>query len=185
MGHEQVEEAVAVHVAHRNAHVRFRLSHRVESDTARESLLLENAVLLINPQVIGFAIVGHEDVRPTIAIEVGAQHAERRTTRAFKPRRSGYVLKANPWRLAAVGTTEVVIKVSGDAGKAPGMAKIECAVKESARHRGIVSDVVDNNEIEPAVAVVIHEGGRGSPARILQASLMRDIGERAVAVIEE
>src|SRR6185312_15404904 len=51
--------------------------------------------------------------------------------------------------------------------------------------RQIERDVVGDEEIEPAIAVVVDEAAARAPtlARIVEAGLFRDIGERAVAVV--
>ena len=54
-----------------------------------------------------------------------------------------------------------------------------------ARPASDVVDVVDYHQVEPAVGVVIDEAGRCTPGGIVQASLLGDVGERAVAVVPE
>src|SRR5262249_34729486 len=46
----------------------------------------------------------------------------------------------------------------------------------------VVVDVVDHDQVEPAVAIEVEEGGRGAPGRVAQAGLARDIPELAPAL---
>src|SRR5438132_1867771 len=74
MGDEDIEQAIAVHVANGDSHIRLRFAHGFVSDAARHSLLLERAVALVDPQMVRPGVVGYEDVGPAVAVEVGAEN---------------------------------------------------------------------------------------------------------------
>src|SRR5205807_8392851 len=59
------------------------------------------------------------------------------------------------------------------------------AADAGAGPRDVVIDVVDHDQVEPAVSVVVHEGARGAPAVVLQSRLLGDLPELAVALVEE
>src|SRR5207248_954379 len=67
----------------------------------------------------------------------------------------------------------------------PGDAVVGAAAGHAAGPGGVVIDVVDDDQVEPAVAVVIEEGRRGPPQRVVQARLPGDVGEGAIAVVQE
>jgi hypothetical protein len=50
---------------------------------------------------------------------------------------------------------------------------------------GAVLQVVADEEIEVAVAVVVEERRRNAPARIIRPALLRDVGKRPVTVVPE
>ena len=78
MRDEYVEEAVAVHIPQRDSHVGLALPQSVDSDAAKDRLLGKRAVVLVDPQPIGLAVIGHQDVRPAVTVEVGAGHSQPR-----------------------------------------------------------------------------------------------------------
>ncbi len=95
---EEVEQPVAVHVPQGHAHPGLGLTHPVVRDAALHRLLLERPVLLVHPEPVGRAVVGDENVRPAVAVEVGADHAQARPRQPAQARRLGDVLEADAGR---------------------------------------------------------------------------------------
>src|SRR6266516_2459923 len=65
------------------------------------------------------------------------------------------------------------------------MAIVRLACRTGALPRRIVIDVIDNDEIEPPVAIEIQEGGRRAPEDAIEAGLAADMREGAVALVIE
>src|SRR5205823_1901318 len=136
--HEDVEQAVAVHVTERGPHVGLGLAHAVVGEAARHGLLLERAVALVDPQVIRFAVVGNKDVRPTVAVEVGAENAETRPRRPAEARLQRDVLEPDRAWGGAGGAAPIVIELGDLASERARPAVIKATVPARAlliRHK--------------------------------------------------
>lgn len=64
-------------------------------------------------------------------------------------------------------------------------AKIPLVHDIAANPGGVVIQVIDDDEVEPAVPIVIEEVGRGRPEGILQSRFVRDVPKGAVAVVQK
>ena len=76
MRDENIEQAVAIHVTGGDAHVRVRAAHGVVGEAAPPGLVAKSAVVLIDPERVRLRVIGHQNVRPAISVEVSADHAE-------------------------------------------------------------------------------------------------------------
>ena len=76
MCHENIDESIAVDIAHANAHVGLGLSHGIQGNPALKSLFLKFAILLIHKKTIGLGIICKENIHPAITIEIVASHAK-------------------------------------------------------------------------------------------------------------
>ena len=153
VGHRQVEAAVAVGVGDRHPHAPFRLAVAVEPGPPHHRLVEKGAVPLRDPELVGLAVVGDENVDPAVIRKVGAGHSQS----------PGRGVDSRGHR--DVGELPRLVAVQGvaHAGELAGRAVVD-AVRGAADHAGVVVDVVHGVEVEVAVAVVVDEGGRGAPA---------------------
>src|SRR5947208_1672714 len=71
---EQGQLAIVGDVADGHPHARLGHSYAAVSDAALQRLVLESAIVLVNPQVLPVAVVGNVDVGPTAAREVRAEN---------------------------------------------------------------------------------------------------------------
>ena len=124
-------------------------------------------------------VVGDVDVGPSIVVEVGAHDAERR------PERPAHQSFGRDIRECAI--TIVVIQPVPLRPIDARRAVVPPAVHVRAFLIGldVVLRVVAHVQIEPSIAVVVHERGRHSPAGIIRPALLRDVGKRSVAVVAE
>src|SRR5262249_11960390 len=146
VGDVEVEKTVAVHVTKGDAHVRLGPSHRVDGHAAPDGLLLERAILLIDPQVIGGAVVGDEEIGPAIAVEVRAPDSEAWPRLTAQPGRLRHVLEADP----AFGVPEsaAVAEKAGDpAPEGFRGTVIGLVLAAATAPEGVVIDVVDDDEV--------------------------------------
>jgi hypothetical protein len=140
-------------------------------------------VVLVDPQVIGCSIVGDEDIRPAIAIEVGAHHPQSGSGSGGQAGRDCHVLEAHA--LAGRPNAQVA-EQPGDLSRKRGWSAVFAfPAGGGAGQRRVVLHVIDHDEVEPAIAVVVEESSRGPPRRVVQAGLFGDLGEGAVAVVQE
>ena len=71
-----VEPAVAVHVASVGAHAGLSPTVGVQRHARREPDALETAAFAVAIEEVGVGVVGHEQIRPAVAVVVGGHHAE-------------------------------------------------------------------------------------------------------------
>src|SRR6266513_4639837 len=76
MSHKYVLGSVAVKITGIHSHAGLRLSVPINRSSRQQSPVLECAVLLIDPELIGVPIVGDVCIYPPIAVKVSRNHAE-------------------------------------------------------------------------------------------------------------
>src|SRR5947209_11507938 len=115
MRNEQIQQSIAVNVAQGDPHVRLCLSQAVVSEAPEQGFLLERAVALVDPEVVRLAVVGDKDVRPTVAVEIGADDTQARPCQLAKTRFQRHVLETNRLRGRAGNAAQVVEKTRNGA----------------------------------------------------------------------
>src|SRR5271157_1045947 len=184
VGFDDVKIAVEVIVGGGNAHAGLRLAIGAEGATSFDGDILELAVLFVLIERAGSRIVGHVNVGPAVVVEIGGEHAQ--AEGAFRAK--------NPGSLGNVGERAVAVVVVEDV-----LPTLE--TRRSTRdHRALVQawarfrhgsrcqievNIVGDEKIQAAVAVIVNKGAAGVPSRALarHAGLFADVGERAVAVV--
>ena len=139
----------------------------------------KGSVVLVEKQKIRPGVVGDGDVGPAVVVEVGQHHAHA----------LGFRL-AHAGRVAHVGEGSVVIIVV-ELGLLPfvvaGMAVGAIAGPVLAAPEIVLGrplDVVGDQQVEPAVLVVIEPSGAGGPSAFVRdAGFGGDVGESSVAVV--
>ena len=76
-GDEQILVAVVVEIAGVHAHVGFSFAVRAERHAGLDGGVRERPVMLIDPELVFLLVVGHEEIEPAVAIEVGRNGPER------------------------------------------------------------------------------------------------------------
>ena len=79
MSQEQILVAVVVEVGGVHAHARLGIPVRVQRRARQQTGIGEHAVAPVHPELVLVAVVGDVDVGPSVAVEVGGHHAERRS----------------------------------------------------------------------------------------------------------
>ena len=187
MGHEQILVAVVVEVAGVHAHARFGIPVGVQRRSRQQSGIGQRAVAPVHPELVLVAVVRDVDVGPAVAVEVGRHHAERRTVGLLQEGDGGDVVEPPVATVAiqAVGLGSEGARV----GRSPVMGRAVVAAARSARTRGgrrdVVAQIVAHVQVQPPVAVVVHEGGGHAPSVVVRSALTRPLDERAVAVVPE
>src|SRR5207244_666752 len=126
-------------------------------------------------------VIGDEDVRPAIAVKIGAQHAQSWPRQPAQSGAQRYILEAHALAVAA----EVAVKARDRAGEGAGVTVIRPPAQTGAAERGVVIDIVGDDEIEPAVAVKVKERRRAGPLRRVDPRVFRHVGELAAAEVAE
>src|SRR5205807_8795228 len=93
-----------------DSHVGLFGAGAIEGNPAHQRLILEGAVVLINPQSIGLGIVGDQDIGPAVAVDIGAYDSQPRFVGLKESRLHGNVLKRTQFARAWARRTKVSIK---------------------------------------------------------------------------
>ena len=134
--------------------------------------------MLVDPQKVGSAVIGHINIQPLIAVEIRCNDAECTTDCADSglPR---HILETAVAQIpkqfidsASVGFGATIFP-RGSLGKAGDSIF------------PVKFDIGRHIQILPAVLVVIKKNGAGTPARIIDASRRSDVTEAAIAVVEQ
>ena len=137
------------------------------------------AIALIGKEQTGREIVGHQDIGPAVIVVIDDRDAEH--TRLWRHDASPHadVLEAS--------IAEVTIQFESLAAKILHRTVVfgGRAVRaiQVGLFAGVPVDIRADHQVEPAVTVDINKGRRRTPAPLGNASLRRDVGEGAVALI--
>src|SRR5438034_84477 len=182
---EDVEPAVAIVVAHRDAHSRLFVPILVVGGAGYLSNIGERAIVVVVEQYARFGIHGHKNIRPAVVIKIVGDSGDRISRAGFQ----------NACLFGNVRERAVAIVVEEDVcvpGKTPGAAHdrdtFPLAGQPLAGCLGRVElDVVADKKIQMPVAVIIEPGTACAPANpfVVNAGLAGHIGECAVAVVVE
>ena len=182
MGHEDVEQTIAIVITHAEPHAGLLASFVVERGTRHQTDLPEGSIAVIVVQQVGHHVIGDVDVGPSVVVEVAEHHAETAVGRSADARFGGHVHEGavaivsvqrvgfahQPARTAE----HVHAQIPADVGFTP------------PRYFSLVeTQVVGNVEVHVAVAVVVTERTVGAPPRVADAGSRSGFRERAVAVV--
>ena len=181
--HRQVEPAVPVGVRGGDAHAPLGGAVRAERHAGEEPHLLE-AAAVVRKQRVRPAVVGHEEIRVGVVVEVergdphGVPRRERGDSPAFRGVAEGPVAAS---QVEAVGLRFEPARPVEDRNRP---APAAGAPSGADRNFGGL-DVVGHEEIGGAVPVGVEERGPEAPAVVVHAGGGADFGEGAVAVVAE
>ena len=181
---DEIEIAVQIVIRGRDTHTRLRLSIRTESASRFNRNILKLSILLVLVESARGRIVRHINVRPAVVVQVRRQNSQAISAiRAENPRRLGNVGES-PITIVVVKNVLTVFHARRPARDHHTLIKTRPRFRHR-RSRQVESDVVGDEEIEFAVAIVVDEGTPCTPARALarNACLLAHIGERAVTVV--
>ena len=177
LGDEEVLVTIVVEVAGVHPHVGLGHSGGAERRPPQQRAVPEGAVALVDPQLVLPLVVGDEQIEPAVVVVVGGSGAESRPELPPHPGLERHVrerpvaeIAVQPVRLSRTHLRRAVVRRSG--------RRIALPV----RFLGVVQ-VVPDEQIEPAVAVVVEEGGGNAPPGTGGAGLGRDVGERPVPLV--
>ena len=182
VGGEQVEHAVAVHVAHGEAHAGLGGAVLVEPGARPRRDFLEDAVPLVAIEVVGVGVVGHVEIGAPVVAKVGGPHAEAEAQAAVRHSRLGGGVHEAPAALVPeemVGCaleTERAHRHLLETAPGEGALRVQHVLERALDVRGHV-------EIEITVAVRVEEGRARVPARRLHSGFLGHVLEAAVAEV--
>ena len=177
MGHEQIDVAVAVEVRRVDAHAGLRRAVPVDGHAGEQGIVHETPVALVEPELVGQAVVGHVDVDAPVAVEVGGRHAQRAAPGAGDTRGLADVFETSVAQiakqavfLAGAAQRSAVIAHTG------GQATLALVVE-------VVLQVVAHVQVQPAVGIDVHERRAEAPSRVVDAGCGGHVREAPVALV--
>ena len=161
IGLGQVQEAVVVEVAHRDAHAGLQASIGVKSDARRFAALLEGAVAAVAKQQTRRHVARHIEVRPAVVVEIGADGLQGVAATGLQ--------NAGRRRDVAKGSVELLMieQVRGErqAARAAHHGNLfpdaVFALAGLGRLGEIEIDVVRDEQVQTAIAVIVEERAAG------------------------
>ena len=181
--HEQVAEPLTIDVPIRHSHIALGPKAGVTGHAAYDGLLLERAVFLVDPQVVGLGVIGHENVGPAIAVEIGTEDAEAGSWRPCQPGGDRAVFKSEPFPGGVA--TPVAVKTRDRSGENARIAVGPLPCRIEAGMMRVVVKIIDHDEVQPAIAVVIEQRNGGAPEGVIDPCFFRYILEPAIALVEK
>src|SRR6266513_2328326 len=149
MSHKYVLGSVAVKITGIHSHAGLRLSVPINRSSRQQSPVLECAVLLIDPELIGVPIVGDVCIYPPVAVEVSRNHAKS----------SSEILAESGCRRDILeGPVTLVVKQAiphGAKRARPAVVSRACLGVASRTIGNRKIDVVHNDQVKPAIPVVV------------------------------
>ena len=117
-----------------------------------------------------------------VSVEVRAKHAQPRAGPLRQARNDAYIFKSDrPWFIRS----QVAINPGGGPLHSLRSAKLHVAAGVVALNRFAVVQIINNDDIKPAVSVIIEKRRRRCPPRVFDPRAPRDVFEVAAAAIQE
>ena len=87
--HEQIGIAIIIDIRHSDAHACLGLTIAIHGTAQQHRLIVEDAVALVDPELVVDAVVGDEDIDPAVAVEVSACDTQAVAVGAIEPSLDG------------------------------------------------------------------------------------------------
>src|SRR5229473_2372588 len=181
---DEIEIAVEIVIGGGDAHAGLGLAVGAESAARFQGDVYEGAVLFVLIQRAGGGVVGNVNVRPAIVVEISGEHAEAESAVSLED--AGFFADVGEGSVAVVVIENVLAAVESRRAAGDHDAFVEAGTGFGNR-RGlqVEIDVVGDEKIEVAVAIVVHESAAGVPALAVSgdAGFFADVCEGAVTVV--
>ena len=174
VGHEHIDEAVAVIIGKVHRHADGGLPGLVERHSGPGPLIHEFLPLLVMVNVVDHVIVGHENIDPAIPVEIGGTHPHGPAVMVVDSHRFGDVFKGT---IAQVVIEPVQLPVIGHRPR----KSVRC-VKVPVL--GIIVDIVPHIKVQVPVVVIVQPHRPHTAFVPFHARLPADVPEGAVAIVE-
>ena len=174
---EDIFVTITVKIAGSHSHACLRQPICAVSRPRQQAHLLKRAVSLIDPEMSGGAVIGDVNVRPAVPVEIGANDPETgpdsradssRFGDIFKRSITAVVKQARRYRL--VHLRRAIVPLTG--GCIAVLVSLYCEIQ-----------IIRNKKVKAPVAVIVNPSRARAPARVINTSLRRHIGEGAVAIV--
>ena len=176
--HKDVWQPIVIVVGKVRAHAGKAAPIAIVRRAQSHCHFLKRAIVLVSEQLLWNRIVGDEDVRPAIAIEV--LHGDSQALARVPPD------AACLGNIPKTAIAFVVIDKMSDRLELIGMAIVAAqrlALAAEDVHRKVPYGIARDDQIQQSVTVVVDEERACGPARATHPGLSGDVTERAVAVV--
>ncbi len=180
----QIEIAIQIIIRCRDPHAGLRLSIRAQSASCFDCDVLKFPVLLVLVERAGGGIVGDINIGPAIVVEICSQHSE--AVGAAGAENSRRVGNVGERAIAVVVIQNVFAALQSRRSARHHYALVKARARfRHGRSRQIEIDVVGDEQIEFAVAIVVDERAACVPARAFarHSCLLADVGEGTVTIV--
>src|SRR5437667_2777148 len=175
-GDDKIRQTIVVVIGEVHAHAGERAAVSIHGNTGEETDFLKRSVTLVVIEKLDHGIVGHEDVDAAVTVIIGKGDAE-----ALAGLREAALLR----HFGEMAVAVIVVHERRD-----GLEDVGVTIGAVALLVFAAPDVVEiplhvtqNDKIEQAVVVQVHPSGASRPSAAGDASLLRYVSERAVAVV--
>src|ERR1043165_8744060 len=179
MSDKDILGTVAIKVSCIHTHTGLCSSIPVYSRAGQQCFVFESAVLLVNPELVGIAVICNVDVGPAIIVEVSRNHAQRMSELFVYSGADGHIFKSS---ITAI-MKETVAGRSENARRAI-VSRTRGGITRRTGGRG-KPGIVHHHQIQPTVAVVIEKHRTGTPARIVSSCTLSHIDKGAIAFVKK
>ena len=124
------------------------------------------------------SVVGNKQVRPAIAIVIGNRYAQAGATQGAD---TGIEADVGELRYGLAGVSE---QLAGGAGERVRAAEVGDAFGRFAIYFWVIVEVIDNKNIQPAIAIQVDQCGRASPTQIVETRGSGGIGKLPVTGVQ-
>src|SRR5215510_7086859 len=178
VSHKDVFGAVAIDVACIDAHTGFGLSVSVDRSSSQQCVVYKRAVLLVDPELVGIAIVRYINIDPAIVVEVRSDDSQSVAEFFVDTRGDSYIFKDS----VAFVVKEPVARRTKDTRRA--IVSRSCGgVAVRAIRNGKIG-IVHDHQIEPAVVIVVEERCACAPAWIIGPTLFGYIDKLSATFVQ-
>src|SRR6202162_2768339 len=184
IGLDQIEVSIQIVIRRGNPHAGLRLSVRAQGTPRFHGDVFQRSILFFVIESAGSRVISHVNIRPTVIIKIGSEHAQ-----SISPVRAKDSSGLGNVGKRAVAT--VVVKNIFPALQPRRSARYQHTfIKARPRFRHgrcgqVQVDVIANEKVEPAIAIVIDKRTAGVPTRALarHARLLAYVGESPVTIV--
>src|SRR5450755_2178392 len=183
---ENIKVPVKVVITYPDTHSSLLHSVIAEGDTAHDAFFAESAVVIVHEKQARSGITSDENVRPTIFVEVCCNYGH---SIAFAGSGNARLLGHICERSIPVVVVKDVLAGRQPAGATVHRDALPVAGGVLAGHRSVLqieADVVRDEQIEMAVAIIVQECAPGTPTRrtiFPKAGLLGHVGKRAISIV--
>src|SRR5216684_1594874 len=184
VGLDQVEISVQIIVGGGNSHAGLRLAVGTQGAASLDGDVLKFPVLLVLIESAGRGIVGNINVGPAVVVEVGGEHSQ--TVGAVGTENSRSFGNVAERSVSVIVVENVLSSLQSGRAARHHHALIEARTRlGNGRSRQVEINVVGDEKIEAAVAIVIDKRATCVPARAFarHARLLADVGESSISVV--
>src|SRR4051794_14898096 len=177
--------AIEIVVADADAHAGLLLAVFAEGDAAHHSFFAEGAIVIVHEEEARRGIAGDVNVGPAVLVKVGGDNGHAVAAALGSDSGGGADIGEGAVSIVAIKGMDAArepARAALDGNSLPGAIHVRTGLGDAIH---VELQIIGDEEIEVAVAVVVDPSAAGAPAGVItkQAGGFGDIAEGAIAVI--